>query len=434
MVLSYPMMMDTPEFRALFAHQNTALIALTIAAILLLITVGNRAGSLLRWVEGRKTSEVAPESPNPNVDPGSAEAKPRFFSKESLVSPGALFLLLIFALFVRAVIEPKAPDSFSLALICYFFVYIPYWWLIRCPVTWIRWNYLVLKKARTHTWAAVMTTLLSWPLAAGIGYLTVVTVTADVDEQGAREWNEWVSEASHKWAVILDKVRDTRATKELSRAVHEALSPTSSGDFQVSGISAKNSGHSVTQLAIGDPIRCPGGIGVQACMECLNPHTQEKVLKARGYRIPDDEFLGLAVDALIDVCVKYGDDTSRQNLEATFSKTATNKVLDYLKTGSRRFLHCEFTEEVDHRACWQDQDPTDYMQYKREERIVHGLLCELDENEIGALLHRVVLDWDYAEIAVKFGLTLNQAKDLTNNTIKKLKARANMKKCRRTLN
>ncbi|NUN12256.1 MAG: sigma-70 family RNA polymerase sigma factor [Myxococcales bacterium] len=434
MILGYPLLFEGSPKGPPSLDPLEVIFGLCLAITLLLITIGRRLSMIVTWLSNRKDQHNTGSDTAPAIAADSLSPPPTRSPKwVRLITPGVLFLVWGVLLFIHEAMNNNSLDAVTFGLAWYFIAYVPYWWLFRVPFTWARWNSRVLSRAKTTPWFAVVIAFVAWPAAVGSAYLTFAPDEEWEQSDGPQQIDELITRGASKWAILLNKVKDspttTRVATEFLDSVRQSQSSSNTRDSRIAGAI---SGRVPPRFA--DPSgfqNCTGGIGVAACMECLDTNEQKRILKKQGYRIPDDELLGLIVDALIDVCLRYGDDPNRYNLAATLTAVAKNKVLDYLKTGANRFMSCEYRDDQALEWCWSADYPTDYVRFQNEKRLFHRLLCELDDREKEILFLRVAHDWDYQDIANRFGISSDQAKNITNNTIKKLRHLADSRKCNR---
>lgn len=161
---------------------------------------------------------------------------------------------------------------------------------------------------------------------------------------------------------------------------------------------------------------------VSACMEQIVREKSERgnlALEdyARGIRgshpyIPEDEVKELVVDTMLEVCLAH-DRAVFRSVQAIFLINLNRRAVDRSRKARR---DCSLLGE--YAACQLGEG--DWMR-EPELDALHDMLCGLKPNERAILVLRVIMGMRFAEIGAAVELTENKAREIFNNTRRRLK-------------
>lgn len=138
---------------------------------------------------------------------------------------------------------------------------------------------------------------------------------------------------------------------------------------------------------------------------------------ARGIRgshpyIPEDEVKELVVDTMLEVCLAH-DRAVFRSVQAIFLINLNRRAVDRSRKARR---DCSLLGE--YAACQLGEG--DWMR-EPELDALHDMLCGLKPNERAILVLRVIMGMRFAEIGAAVELTENKAREIFNNTRRRLK-------------
>ena len=161
---------------------------------------------------------------------------------------------------------------------------------------------------------------------------------------------------------------------------------------------------------------------VYACIEKLvNDKAERADVAVEGYArgilgshpyIPEDEVKELVLDTMLEVCLAH-DRAVFRSVQAIFLINLNRRAVDRSRKARR---DCSLLGE--YAACQLGEG--DWMR-EPELDALHDMLCGLKPNERAILVLRVIMGMRFAEIGAAVELTENKAREIFNNTRRRLK-------------